>query len=82
MHDPEEHAELVKRYERLLHALRSPEVRGRMMANGPDPGAVLKQLTAQKDKALAADEATEKAVEQREDLVEAWAELMPKEPEE
>jgi hypothetical protein len=62
MHDPEERAEILKEYEALLPKLASPEVRARMIADGRDPEAVLKQLADQKDAFLAAA-AAEKAVE-------------------
>ena len=119
MHDPEERAEILKRYEDLMPKLRSPEVRARMIADGRDPEAVMKMLTGLRDVFLAADEAADKAeehllhahadeadaqyevfkalpqaieelkqadpldprLEKLEDLREALAEQMPKEPE-
>ena len=118
MYDPEERAEILKKYEDLMPKLRSPEVRARMIADGRDPDAVLKKLADQRDTFLAADEAAEKAVdhqlqaaadvadamhalfkglrqavqefkqanpldprvEEWEDFLEAWAEEVPKEP--
>src|ERR1035441_1004764 len=63
MYDPEERAELLKKYEDLMPKLRSPEVRARMIADGRDPEAVLKLLTGLKDAVVAADEVAEKAAD-------------------
>src|SRR5438309_1509755 len=63
MYDPDERVELLKEYETLVAKLRSPEVLARMIADGRDPEAVLKRVTAAKDTYLAAADECEKAHE-------------------
>ncbi len=63
MYDPDEIAELVKRYEELLPKLKRPEVRARLIADGRDPDAVLRDLTAKMDQLLAADKVCEEKLE-------------------
>src|ERR1019366_1754575 len=72
MPSPEEHQEMLKKYDDLLPKLRLPEVRARMIADGRDPDAVLKALTGLRDTYLAKHEASEKADE---DLLQATADV-------
>jgi DNA repair ATPase RecN len=120
MYDPDKRAELLKEYEALLPKLKSPEMRARMIADGLDPEAELKEYADSVDALRAAakdlDETQEQLLhttanvadaeyelfknlrqaiqmmreaeifepqlEEMEDYLKAWAERLPKEPEE
>ena len=120
MYDPEERAELLKKYQELLPKLKSPEVRARMIADGLDPEAELKEYADSVDalRAAAKDldgtqeqflhttanvadaeyelfkhlrqaiqmmrdaEIFEPQLDEMEEQLKAWAERLPKEPEE
>ena len=72
MYDPDERAELLKKYEDLMARVRTPEVRARMIADGLDPEAELKKFADTVDAYVAADDDYEKAVE---DQLQAGADL-------
>lgn len=72
---PEDCAELLKQCDEHMVKLRSPEAQARMIADGRDPEAVLREMAAARDTLLAAnqkcEEDQEKSLHARADVADA-----------